>query len=316
MLESLRKIVPLQLRAALRKRQDRALESLPSWRYLQGLMSAYRTEHLVNVDPESFRARIDQFLQMQDAEMEGFNDPARQRDLSVRFHWGHHHDFGTFRLQGMMHNRHISLLATFMDQLHALPRNLEGFKVLDIGCWTGGTSLLLSKMGAQVVAIEEVKKYVEAVQYLKYAFNITNLEIRHRSLYECTGAEFQDAFDLILFAGVIYHLTDPILALRITFNALKDNGHCLVESAALRTRAKRVAYEGPTDLRVGEGENPTATGWNWFILSPTSLAQMMADVGYRQIRLSPIKNRRVFAVGTRLEHVDMLRAGLSVPDMR
>ena len=31
--------------------------------------------------------------------MEGYTDPAAQRDLSIQFHWGHDHDFGEFTAQ-------------------------------------------------------------------------------------------------------------------------------------------------------------------------------------------------------------------------
>jgi 2-polyprenyl-3-methyl-5-hydroxy-6-metoxy-1,4-benzoquinol methylase len=77
---------------------------------------------------------------------------------------------------------------------------------------------------AEVVAIDEVKKYVECLQFLKKSFAIDNLEPRHLSLYDLVDPAFQDRFDLVLFAGVLYHVTDPIVALRITFNCLRDGG--------------------------------------------------------------------------------------------
>jgi SAM-dependent methyltransferase len=248
--------------------------------------------------------------------MEGFKDPEKQRDLSIKFHWGHNHDFGTFSLKGRMGNRHILLLATFIDEFKVIPRSLHGLRVLDIGCWTGGTSLLLCAMGAHVVAIEEVRKYVDCLNYLKYAFNIDRLEPKHLSLYECTLPEFQDSFDIVLFCGVLYHVTDPISALRITFNCLKDGGVCLLETAAINSNKRILSYEGPTIFSGGSKKDLSRSGWNWFIPSPITLSQMMADVGYTDIQVGRVRGGRVFAVGKRDTHVDIMRGGLSVKNIR
>ena len=55
------------------------------------------------------------------------------------------------------------------------PVSLDDFEskdVLDIGCWTGGTALLLASLKATVSAIEEVKKYANMTSFLAKAFGI------------------------------------------------------------------------------------------------------------------------------------------------
>jgi len=93
------------------------------------------------------------------------------------------------------------------------------------------------------------------VRYLKRAFGLVNLEVLHSSLFDCTTGEFQDAFDFVLFAGVLYHVTDPILALRITFNCLKDGGKCLLETYALDSTESVMEYQGPGVLGPGSRED-------------------------------------------------------------
>ena len=183
-----------------------AAPHLSTYSRLELLMrERYTVEQLVNLDAGAFREGLNAFLQLDDATMEGYTDPQRQRDLSVRFRWGHNHDFGTFALQGEMQNRHFWLLSSYIDQF-GLPESLDGQRVLDIGAWTGGTSLLLHAMGAEVVAIEEVRKYAEAIEYLAHAFSLTRLSVIQASLFDCHGSLFDDRFDYVLFAGVLYHV--------------------------------------------------------------------------------------------------------------
>jgi len=113
-------------------------------------------------------------------------------------------------------------------------------------------------------------------------------------------------FDYIIFPGVLYHLTDPVLALRILFNCLKDGGELFIESAA---------HEGmgePTLFYSG----PSRPGWNWFIPTPEAIKQMCLDVGFESCVVGTIKNGRVYGKATKSKQKDMLRAGLSRRDVK
>lgn len=280
------------------------------------MQERYHVKNLVGLTPAEFQTQINQFLQLKDGKMEGFQDEDKQRDLAIKFHWGHNQDFGAFKLEGKMGRRHLDIPAFFLDQYQGFPLDLKNKKVLDIGVWTGGTSLLLCALGAEVVAIEEVKKYVLSVEFLKKAFGLSNLTVLNKSLYDLNTPEFFDQFDFVLFSGVIYHVTDPVLALRITFNVLKDGGNCLVESAAIAEKRPIVSYEGPDIYATGSKKDLNRSGWNWFIPSPSALAQMMKDVGFDNVRASDVLNGRVLAAGRRTTHCDMNRAGLSVRNVR
>ncbi len=310
------RVAPTGVREVVQRAVYSGARRLPSFGHLTSLMSRYTVDHLVNTERREFEACLRGFLAMRDATVEGYRDPAHQRDLSIQFHWGHDHDFGSFALKGRMGDRHLRLMATFIDQLGALPLDLSGKRVLDVGCWTGGTSLLLCAMGAQVVAVEEVKKYVDCLLYLKQAFDISTLEPKNVSLYDCIGPDFDDGFDFVLFAGVLYHVTDPILALRITFDALTDGGRCLVETACHPARGHVLGYEGPRRFLGGNADDQNRVGWNWLLPSRSSLRKMMEDVGFTDVKVRRAPVRRAFAAARRARHVDMLRAGLSLRSIR
>jgi len=278
-------------------------------------MQRYQCAHLQGVSPEAFRRQLEAFKELHDAGMEDFKDPSKQRDMSVRFQWGHHHDFGDFQLEGPLKERHIWLLQTFIDEFQEMPLDLSGQRVLDVGCWTGGTSLLLCAMGAEVVAIEEVRKYADAVRYLKKAFGLDRLQVEAMSLFDIPTFADRERFDYVLYAGVLSHVTDPILSFRILFNAMKDGGKCLVETATVKSRDSILTYGGPTAVKSGSASEMNRSGWNWFLPSPSTLKQMMLDVGFGPVLQNGITKHRAFAVGTRKIQVDMMRGGLSVRSM-
>jgi 2-polyprenyl-3-methyl-5-hydroxy-6-metoxy-1,4-benzoquinol methylase len=280
--------------------------------YLQRLMrDNYTVDNLAKLTGDQFQSHITALQGKCDAEMEDYVDPTYQRDLSVQFEWGHNHDFGTFHLPGRMGDRHIDILATFAAVYGIPPLDLRGKTILDIGCWTGVTSLLLAAMGAEVFAIEEVRKYADCVSYLKEAFGITKLTVENMSLYSLDQPEFFDRFDMVLYFGVLYHVSDPILSLRIVFNCLKDDGICLLETMAAEKKGSYCEYLGANETLNTPKDGKNRGGWNWFVPSLEAFTRMMTDVGFTVRKATFHQGYRALALGVRNKHVDMLRAGLS-----
>jgi 2-polyprenyl-3-methyl-5-hydroxy-6-metoxy-1,4-benzoquinol methylase len=299
-----------------------AYKETPGAQFLRELIERnYTVANLMNETPDDFQAHILGLIGHRDAAIEGYNDTTHQRDFSVQFEWGHNHDFGTFTLPGAMRDRHIEVLAAFMQEHGAPEESLRGKRVLEIGCWTGGMSLLLSAMGAEVFAIEEVRKYADCVNYMKNAFGLDNLTVENRSLYSLAEEKFYDRFDIVLYSGVLYHVTDPVLSLRIIFNSLKDGGICLLETMAMAGKGSFCDYYGASDTLKRPVDGKPRFGWSWFIPSIEAVSRMMRDVGF-DVKSATLHQSlregacRVLALGQRKEHVDMLRAGLAKPDIR
>jgi tRNA (mo5U34)-methyltransferase len=91
-----------------------------------------------------------------------------------------------------------------------LPRDLKGWRVLDIGCNAGFYSFELGRRGAEVLGIDIDPRYLAQARWAAERFGLPNVRFARRQLYDLDPAE---RFDLILFMGVFYHLRYPMLAL-------------------------------------------------------------------------------------------------------
>jgi len=93
----------------------------------------------------------------------------------------------------------------------AIPADLRGKSVLDIGCNAGFYAIEMKRRGAdRVVGIDADATYLAQA---RFAAEITGMEIELRQLSVYDVAVLDEAFDLVLFMGVLYHLRHPLLAL-------------------------------------------------------------------------------------------------------
>lgn len=93
----------------------------------------------------------------------------------------------------------------------AIPSDLTGLSVLDIGCNGGFYSIEMKRRGAaRVVGIDSDEAYLAQA---RFAAEVAGLEItfEKRSVYDV--ARVGERFDIVLFMGVLYHLRHPLLAL-------------------------------------------------------------------------------------------------------
>jgi tRNA (mo5U34)-methyltransferase len=97
---------------------------------------------------------------------------------------------------------------TFAD---AIPRNLTGKSVLDIGCNGGFYSIEMKRRGAErVLGIDFDNEYLAQA---RFAAGVTGSDIEFRKLSVYDVGALGERFDVVLFMGVLYHLRHPLLAL-------------------------------------------------------------------------------------------------------
>src|SRR5213596_3663965 len=100
----------------------------------------------------------------------------------------------------------------FKSFAHAIPKDLTGKTVLDIGCNAGFYSIEMKRRGAdRVVGIDSDDRYLSQARLASRALGFDGIEFRKMSVYDV--AALGERFDLVIFMGVLYHLRHPLLAL-------------------------------------------------------------------------------------------------------
>lgn len=93
----------------------------------------------------------------------------------------------------------------------ALPADMGGLSVLDIGCNAGFYSLEMKRRGAaRVLGIDTDEHYLRQACF---AAQVTGLDVDFERMAVWDVGALAERFDLVIFMGVLYHLRHPLLAL-------------------------------------------------------------------------------------------------------
>src|SRR3954464_718788 len=94
---------------------------------------------------------------------------------------------------------------------NAIPADLSGKSVLDIGCNAGFYSIEMKRRGAdRVLGLDFDDTYLAQA---RFAAEMCETEIEFRKMSVFDIGSLRETFDLVLFMGVFYHLRHPLLAL-------------------------------------------------------------------------------------------------------
>jgi tRNA (mo5U34)-methyltransferase len=113
--------------------------------------------------------------------------------------------------------------------------DFAGKRVVDIGCWDGCYSFEAEERGAREVHSTDL---ISQRDYSALpTFEVARAARRSRAEYHPelsvydTEALGIDDFDVVIFAGVYYHLKDPLLALTVLRRIMRAGGTILIEGA-------------------------------------------------------------------------------------
>ena len=94
---------------------------------------------------------------------------------------------------------------------HALPADLRGKTVLDIGCNGGFYALEMKRRGAdRVLGLDYDPDYLAQA---RFAAEVEDLDIEFQEMSVYDIGRLEERFDIVFFIGVLYHLRHPLLAL-------------------------------------------------------------------------------------------------------
>ena len=98
--------------------------------------------------------------------------------------------------------------ASFRD---AIPADLTGRTVLDIGCNAGFYSFEMKRRGAtRVLGVDTDEHYLRQARFVA---QVSGVDVEFRKLGVWDVGALGEKFDLVIFMGVLYHLRHPLLAL-------------------------------------------------------------------------------------------------------
>jgi SAM-dependent methyltransferase len=116
-----------------------------------------------------------------------------------------------------------------LDEL-GVPQTLLGLRALDIGAWDGPFTFELERRGAQVTALDIQDPDITVFNAVKQIKNSSAIYVRS-SVYDALP-ETLGVYDVVLFAGVYYHLKNPVLAFQRLRSLLTDKGVLYIEGAS------------------------------------------------------------------------------------
>jgi tRNA (mo5U34)-methyltransferase len=171
----------------------------------------------------------------------------------------------------------------------ALPQDLGGRTVLDVGCNAGFFSLQLKRRNAaRVVAVDHDPRYLAQA---RLAAEVSGLEVEFRELSVYDVARLGERFDLVLFMGVLYHLRHPLLALdllrahvakdQLVFQSMIRGSHGRLAAAPDYPFEEREVFDHPAWPKLHFVERSyCGDETNWWIPNRPCVEAMLRSAGF------------------------------------
>lgn len=216
--------------------------------------------------------------------------------------WGHTLDLGAgLRIEGVLEENYRGVLERWRA-LGWLPARLDGKRVADIGGWNGGMTIELVRLGASVVNVEEIPPHARQFSFVAEVLQLPRATLVTDTLYRMPWFPETRDLDLIVLSGVLYHLSDMIVALKTLYDCLTAPGTLLIHTQAAPEREFPYADFG----RFAQGV--------WWQPSTGCVREMLAMVGFDEIDAEPYLQREAILRATKVVPRQMtFKRGLNYP---
>jgi len=184
----------------------------------------------------------------------------------------------------------------FAHFVEALPNDMAGKTVLDIGCNAGFYSVEMKRRGAaRVVGIDSDERYLAQARLASRALGFEEIEFAKLSVYDV--AALGERFDLVIFMGVLYHLRHPLLALdlirehvasdQMLFQTMQRGSHAVIDVPEDHpfhmdgTHKVSPIFDDPGYPRMQFIEREYAHDWtNWWAPNRAGSEAMLRAAGF------------------------------------
>jgi tRNA (mo5U34)-methyltransferase len=174
----------------------------------------------------------------------------------------------------------------------AIPADLSGKSVLDIGCNAGFYSMEMKRRGAaRVLGVDFDDRYLEQA---RFAAEVEGADIEFAKLSVYDVGALGEKFDLVIFMGVLYHLRHPLLALDLIrehvakdlllFQSMQRGSKDVPELAENYPFTDTAMFDEPSYPKLHfiekrYADDPT----NWFVPNAAAAEAMLRSSGFEII---------------------------------
>ncbi|MBV8073419.1 MAG: TIGR04290 family methyltransferase [Acidobacteriaceae bacterium] len=172
---------------------------------------------------------------------------------------------------------------------NAIPQDLRGMTVLDVGCNGGFYSIEMKRRGAdRVLGIDHDEGYLRQAQF---AAEVLGLDIAFEQMSVYEVPRLNERFDLVLFMGVFYHLRYPLLALDIlrqhavkdwfVFQSMLRGSRTVPAIAQDYPFSEKAVFDHPGFPKMHFVEHSYSNDWtNWWIPNRACAEAVLRSAGF------------------------------------
>lgn len=200
---------------------------------------------------------------------------------------------------GALDSIHDTRLSMMQDVLRArFGDSLRGRNAIDIACHQGWFATKLAEAGADdVLAVDARSEHVADTTLVRDTLGLANLRVTQCDVHALDTAAL-GTFDVVLMLGLIYHLENPVGALRQARALTRQV--CLVETQVVPGMSGMVDYGSYRFVRplkgsfgiIDETEEThgpeTSTTGICLVPSLEALFWIMRKVGFTRVELVPV----------------------------
>ncbi|MBD9416104.1 methyltransferase domain-containing protein [Pseudomonas sp. PDM16] len=177
-----------------------------------------------------------------------------------------------------------------------LPEDMDGISLADVGASNGFFSFEAHRRGARVTAFDFRHKDNSGFGLAQYINGLEDIEHHHANVLDISHQQY-GKFDVVLALGLLYHVSDPYLALAncagLSQDRLLIESYCIDALLPGQLADEPVMRFIPDGSRFPEHGQVNADRSNFWGFTSKCLKLMLEDVGFSVERMN-VRGERVF----------------------